>query len=327
MRRSPPRLARILCLTLALCLTLCACSAVEGAPSPSPQIAVSPAAGMELDIAPLVEDPAVSNLLLPEASGTVVYENDAAEIDASHFDLGYIMIRRAASGEKRMKVIVTGPSTAAYTYNLSNSAEYAVFPLSDGNGTYSVGIYENAYDAKYALVLDAKLDVKLKDEFAPFLTPNQFVNYNETTKAVLLARELTGNMTGPIKKIETVFGYVVNGISYDYELAKTVQSGYLPDLDSVLARKKGICFDYAALMTAMLRSLGIPTKLVVGYTGSIYHAWISTYTEESGWVDGVIFFDGANWKLMDPTFLSAADKDDMADYTQNAANYQAKYLY
>ena len=54
--------------------------------------------------------------------------------------------------------------------------------------------------------------------------------------------------------------------------------------EDLLAQKKGICFDYAALMTAMLRSQDIPTKLVVGYTGNLYHAWINVYLEGQGWV-------------------------------------------
>lgn len=282
---------------------------------------------MALDLAPLAQGPAVSSLLMPEASATTVYENETALIDASNTEDGYVMIRCLVNGEKRMKVIITGPSGTAYTYNLPRDGEYAVFPLSDGNGAYTAAVYENAYDSKYALVLDAKLGVTLKDEFAPFLTPNQFVNYTSKTKAVLLAQTLTQGVSDSLKKIEIVFDYVVNNINYDYELAKTVKSGYLPDLDAVLNRKKGICFDYASLMTAMLRSQNIPTKLVVGYTGDIYHAWINTYTEKSGWVDGVIFFDGAKWKLMDPTFLSTADDDEMVDYVENTANYTAKFLY
>ena len=34
------------------------------------------------------------------------------------------------------------------------------------------------------------------------------------------------------------------------------------DVDVILQEQKGICFDYAALMTAMLRSSGIPTVLI-----------------------------------------------------------------
>ena len=88
-------------------------------------------------------------------------------------------------------------------------------------------------------------------------------------------------------------------------------------------KKSGICFDYAALMTAMLRTQGIPTKLVVGYAGSVYHAWISTYTEETGWVNNIIYFDGNNWKLMDPTFASSGHET----YTADSSHYSAKFYY
>ena len=74
-----------------------------------------------------------------------------------------------------------------------------------------------------------------------------------------------------------------------------------------LSTGKGICFDYAALMTAMLRSQGIPTKLEIGYSGEVYHAWISTYIDEIGWVDNVIQFDGKSWSLIDPTLAASND--------------------
>ena len=52
-----------------------------------------------------------------------------------------------------------------------------------------------------------------------------------------------------------------------------MQSGYLPDVDEVLASQTGICFDYAAVMASMLRCERIPTRLEVGYMGEVYHAW------------------------------------------------------
>ena len=80
-------------------------------------------------------------------------------------------------------------------------------------------------------------------------------------------------------------------------------------------------------MAAMLRSQGIPCKLVVGYAGDIYHAWISVWTEETGWIDGFIFFDGQIWKRMDPTFASSGKDDaDILDFIENGT-YTAKYLY
>lgn len=90
--------------------------------------------------------------------------------------------------------------------------------------------------------------------------------------------------------------------------------------------KKGICFDYAALMTAMLRSSGIPTRLDIGYATNIYHAWISTYLDEQGWVDNVIKFDGKNWTMMDPTF-AAGGGDGIQDFITDSSNYNIEYIH
>ena len=110
--------------------------------------------------------------------------------------------------------------------------------------------------------------------------------------------------------------------------AANVKSGYLPVLDDVLASKTGICFDYAALMTGMLRSQGVPCKLVIGYAGTAYHAWISVWSEDTGWVDGAIMFDGRTWHRMDPTFASSAKKSEsIMKYIGDGKNYTAKYLY
>jgi transglutaminase/protease-like cytokinesis protein 3 len=128
--------------------------------------------------------------------------------------------------------------------------------------------------------------------------------------------------------VEAVYNFVVSELRYDNERAATVKSGYVPVLDNVLEEKKGICFDYAALMTGMLRSQGIPCKMVFGYTGGAYHAWISVWTEDTGWVDGVIFFDGVAWQRLDPTFASYDGQSDrIMRYIGDGTNYREKYFY
>jgi transglutaminase-like putative cysteine protease len=82
-------------------------------------------------------------------------------------------------------------------------------------------------------------------------------------------------------------------------------------------------------MTAMLRCQGIPTKLVVGYAGTQYHAWISVYTAETGWIENAISSTEANGVRMDPTYASSSNASDKAvnDYIQNDVNYNALYFY
>ena len=262
------------------------------------------------------------------APGTVTYSGSKdVTLDASNASDGYFMIKCGGSDSK-LKVIVSGPSGVKYTYNLNNRGDYETFVLSDGNGSYTIGVYENISGTKYSTLFTKKISVKLKDEFAPFLYPNQYVNFNANSKVVALAEELTSKTTDDLKKVEVIYDYVINNITYDKQKARTVQSGYLPKVDQILASKKGICFDYAAVMASMLRSQDIPTKLVVGYTGSAYHAWISTYTPETGWVEGIIFFDGVSWKLMDPTFAASSNSSDaIMKYIGDGSNYQEKFLY
>lgn len=269
--------------------------------------------------------PAVPVILAAEASGEKTEVCEVAQVDYSHTEDGYVMARFTGETEKRLKVLLKGPDTT-YNYNLPKG-EWVVFPLSGGSGSYQLGIYQNVSGKKYATVMTADFTAEMKDEFAPFLRPNQYVNFSEATKAVATGLEVTEGREKPLEKVEAVYDYVVATLTYDDEKAKTVKSGYLPVLDEVLESKKGICFDYAALMTAMLRSQEIPCKLVVGYAGSTYHSWISVWTEESGWVDGAIFFDGQQWKRMDPTFASSSGGDEeILDFIQNG-KYKVKYLY
>ena len=121
---------------------------------------------------------------------------------------------------------------------------------------------------------------------------------------------------------------MTSNFSYDYDLAANPPTGYLPDVDKVLAARKGICFDYAAVMATLLRSQDIPCKLVVGYAGKIYHAWIDVYVEGVGWIKNAIYFDGKSWTMMDPTFVSTGKGSaSIMKYVTTPSNYSQKYAY
>ena len=125
--------------------------------------------------------------------------------------------------------------------------------------------------------------------------------------------------------IENIYHYVTSEITYDEKKAASVTYGYLPVIDETLKSGKGICFDYASVMSAMLRTQGIPTKLEVGYSGEAYHAWISAYVSETGWVDDIIEFDGKSWTLMDPTLAANNSASSVKQYIGDGSNYVVKY--
>lgn len=261
-------------------------------------------------------------------TGITVYSNAKASVDASNLAEGYLLVKYTGGKDVKIKVQITRDSGTTYTYNLNNKGTAETLPLTEGDGKYTVKVYENTTDTKYAQAYSTTVTMKLRNEFLPFLYSNQFVNFTAKSAVVTKGAELTKDAVTDLAHIQSIYDYVVKNFTYNYELAKTVQSGYLPDVDKVLADKKGICFDYAAVMAAMLRSQNIPCKLVVGYAGTTYHAWIDVYIDSIGWVDKVIYFDGTTWTLMDPTFVSSGNhSDSIMTYVTTDSNYTAKYAY
>ncbi len=263
-------------------------------------------------------------VLTPVASGTLLFKSDTATVDASNAKEGYIIVSYSGPA-KKIKLQITGQDAATYTYNLTAGAE--VFPLSAGSGNYLVAVYENVTGDQYATVMSEKIPVTITNTFGPFLYPNQYVNFNSSMEIVTKGKELAKNADNDLEVVSNMYNYVVNTISYDYQKAKTVQSGYIPDVDSTLSTKKGICLDYAALLSAMLRTQRIPTRMEVGYAGDAYHAWISTYIEDVGWVNGIIQFDGKSWALMDPTFAANSNERALKKFIGDGSNYTTKYIY
>lgn len=262
-------------------------------------------------------------------SGVNLMENNKSTVDYSNIAEGYISVKYTGGKDVRIKLQITKTGgSGTYTYDLNNKGTYETFPLTDGNGDYSIKVFENVDGTKYSQAFSTSLNATLRDELLPFLYPNQYVNFNDNSKVVAKAAELCSGKTKDIEKVSAVYNYVVNNFTYDYNKMSTVQSGYLPVVDTILDSKTGICFDYAAVMASMLRSQNVPCKLVIGYAGTTYHAWVSIYLEGEGWVDAAIYFNGEKWSLMDPTYASTGNSSSSAiAYITNEANYKQCFAY
>lgn len=263
-------------------------------------------------------------LSTPSAPGTVTQGNDVVTIDTSNSGEGYFYTNYTGNNPK-VKLQLTGPDNVTYTYNINNGE--TCLPITAGDGSYTIAVYENISDDQYSTAYSGNFTVTLTNTFGPYLYPNQYVNYTSKSNAVMLANDFAVNASSDLETVCEVYHYITDNIVYDKEEAKTVTYDYLPDVDEVLQTKKGICFDYAALMAAMLRSQGIPTRLHVGYAGDAYHAWINVYIEDIGWIDGIIQFDGKDWSLMDPTFAANKNSKNTQDFIGDGNNYNTLYTY
>ncbi len=269
-----------------------------------------------------------SVVYVPTAAGTATYEGTSAVIDTSNANEGYIMVKYIGEAGAKVKMQLTLEGSEPYTYNLTKPNEFETFPLVKGSGKYSVTINLNITGNQYAVVDSTTFEAQIASNLSAYLYPNQYVNFNASSNAVQVAKDLASGATSDLEVVERVYNHIISNITYDYALAESVGTNYLPVVDNTLATGKGICFDYASLMAAMLRSQGIPTQLVIGYAGSTYHAWVSVYTPETGWIYNMFEFDGYNWVRMDPTFAASNDNNNaILQYIGDGSNYNAMYFY
>lgn len=194
-------------------------------------------------------------------------------IDTGAIEQGIVKIAFQSNTPEKVKVMVQ-KDNQKYIYDLRADGSNQSFPLQMGNGNYKVSVLQNTQGTKYKYLKTEYVALDLADQRALYLNSIQNINWGNGAAADK-AKELTYNLDKDKAKVEAIYSYMVDNFSYDYDKKRTVQTGYIPDIDDTLLTKKGICYDHAALFAAMTRSVGIPCKLVKGYAKGVndYHAW------------------------------------------------------
>lgn len=218
-----------------------------------------------------------TNILIVNATVTPVF--DTAETAAGVVAISY-------SSDVRLKVKVE-KSGKSVTYDLKNDGTTEYYPLQFGEGSYKVSVYKNITGTTYQNVKSETINLDMDDAKKVYLASVQNITWDKDMKAIKKAGELTKGLKTDREKINAIYKYLISNITYDYDKLKTLESTYLPDIDNTIAKGKGICYDYSSTFAAMLRSLGIPAKLVKGYTPTVngYHAWNEIYMSDTGkWI-------------------------------------------
>jgi len=219
-------------------------------------------------------------------SPVVVNASSNISIDTKQAEEGIVRISYEGLN-KKTKVMVEKDSTIYY-YDLKTEEEF--FPLQLGDGNYTVAVLENISGTKYKMLTKKSFKVNI-EENAVYLKSAQPVLWDEDMEAIKLANSISQDKKDSEEVVQALYEFIVKNIEYDYSKMDKLSSDYTPDIDTILQDGKGICYDYSVLLSAMLRSQGIPTKLVKGYREGInaYHAWNEVYLNGS-------------WKIIDTTY-------------------------
>lgn len=191
--------------------------------------------------------------------------------------------------ESKIKVFHNGKSL---TYDINQNFQF--YPFNLGDGLYEIYLYKRVVDRKYSQEGKISLQSQLKNKNDPFLSKNQYINYEDD----LLKNQITEWSKDSIEtKIEKIKDYIQKNFFYDFVKAITVKPNVLPNIKECLEKKMGICQDLSALMVAILRLLGIPARMVIGYINSNnYHAWVEYYINDK-------------WEMYDPTISLIGQKN------------------
>ncbi|PYI50565.1 transglutaminase domain-containing protein [Paenibacillus flagellatus] len=260
---------------------------------------------------------AVAFFLIPLFAVANANASESADwLDTANANRGTITIRYDVKPEVKTKLMVAHGSDK-YTYTLTPGVSGQSFPLQMGGGDYTVTVLEQKSGTQYRVVSEAVLTVELANDASVYLGSVQNVNWNEADEAVKLAKELTKNATTDLEKVQVLYDYIIRNIRYDDALAADVPADYIPDIDRTLASGKDICYGYASLFAAMLRSVDVPAKLVMGDSDYVtaYHAWNEVYAD-------------GQWMIVDTTvdagLLGGGDAFQMS---KDAARYKAAKYY
>lgn len=237
---------------------------------------------------------------------------------------GYVAAQAHSSSRLKLQVLC---GEGSYNYDLPGDGSTLIAPLNMGDGSYTFRVMRNTSGSSYVEIASTSANVALESEFAPFLVNNTFVDYDADSDCVAQARELAADAENEGDVVKAVYDWMVANISYDTDKAASLKeaTGYVPDPDQTLADGSGICFDYSSLAAAMLRSLGIPCKVITGYVSpdDVYHAWNMVYINGT-WTESHIRIDSNTWSLIDTTFAAAGSETSSVG---DGNTYTERYTY
>lgn len=154
---------------------------------------------------------------------------------------------------------------------------------------------------------------------APFLKPTRLTRANAEIDAA--ARQLQGASSSPHELAQNISDWVYQTMRYQSGITTVMTTAA-----EALALRAGLCQDYAHLMLAICRRVGLPAGYVSGHLlgegGS--HAWVEVMLPtDAGY--SALAFDPTNNRHPDLSYITVAVGRDYRDVSPTSGSYNAPY--
>ncbi|GEM_PF-2722584 len=169
------------------------------------------------------------------------------------------------AGDNQFLLINANERATSYTYRVAVDVETSSRSISSLNDTYSLG-----------------------RELAPYTKETSHIKFSDEIRS--MARNITRDYRDDIDKIAALAVWVNSYITYDFG-----EVGKNKDSTLVYTNPVGVCVEYTNLFLALSRSLGYPSRAVLGYTYSPEYGW-----QMHSWAEVYV---GNEWVGVDPTWL------------------------
>ncbi len=202
-------------------------------------------------------------------------------------------------------------SSWTYSVPVSKSGSFAeLLRLPFGRGRYDVAAAPplTTNQTRLNYVFDTRQETKTN----PFVLTSAQADSNQqlgmlssawadwTDPAIhALALQITKNARTPLEQARAVYDWEAKHIAYNWTEISLTSDYRWNTTQETLASRTGICVDYSNVADALMRSLGVPTQMLVGYasdsnagvadSGNIGHSW------NRSWI-------GGRWVYWDPTW-------------------------
>ena len=186
----------------------------------------------------------------------------------------------------------------------SVSGNYRMLGMDSGGAVYNFDTSRaiSRYEADSDIATAAPAELRAAGRNYPTLVTAGYLRLPPLDPRVpRLAAQITNAAANDFDKAAALENYLKTRFGYTLELPQTAVKD--PIANFLFERKQGHCEYFASSMAVMLRTLGIPSRVVTGFRSDEFNDLTGNYVvrakDAHAWVEA--YFPGYGWQTFDPT--------------------------